>query len=96
MNCKAKHTNPSNVSNEDFVCLECGAKCGDFYKDDTEYSDCDLLHPSDYLRCMKCDAGCDGTYFIKWWKKEQEKKNLVVEKCSHCEGKGYNLRKIVE
>lgn len=82
-NCEAKHTK-YQPTDEEFNCPKCGAKVGDFYKEDpVGHEECELLHDEDNLCCAQCGYGCSGKAFAARIVKE---KSMV--KCPMCSGKG--------
>ncbi len=83
-NCEAKHTK-YQPTDEEFNCPKCGAKVGDFFKDDpVGHDECELLHDEDNLCCATCGYGCSGKAFAA---RIVKAKNLVS--CPCCKGKGF-------
>jgi DNA-directed RNA polymerase subunit RPC12/RpoP len=84
--CKSKHTE-YNPSLEEWICPNCGAKePGDFYIEypaEAAAEECEKLHPTDILRCIKCKYETTGK---KWADSLAKKMNVV--KCPCCNGKG--------
>jgi hypothetical protein len=83
INCEAKHTK-YQPTDEEFHCPKCGAKCGDFFKDDpVGHEECDLLHDEDNLCCATCGYGCSGRALAA---RIVKAKGLV--QCPCCKGTG--------
>ena len=81
--CETKHTK-YQPTDEEFHCPKCGAKVGDFYKDDpVGEEDCDLLHDEDNLSCANCGYGCSGRALVA---RIIKAKGLV--QCPCCKGAG--------
>jgi hypothetical protein len=88
MNCKRKHCK-YQPEDKDYVCPDCKGHIyidvSDDLSDDTE---CELLHDDDYIVCEQkyCEYNILGKSFSQKIKKS---KNIKMEKCECCNGKGW-------
>lgn len=82
MSCTIKHCT-YQPTDEEFRCPKCNAVGGEFMVDESGNFDCEKIHDTDQLRCMKCDHRVTGRSFTK----KLMKKNQLV-KCPHCKGIG--------
>lgn len=86
MACLAKHVTFEPPAKE-WVCPKCRAKAGDFCVDELQEDadwECPLLHPDDYIKCMKCGFETSGRSFSA-----RIKKKLNMVPCPACKGKGH-------
>ena len=81
--CAGKHTK-YQPDDDHWKCPLCGSDNLNFFVDESDYIDCDLLHCNDSVICLTCDKAWSG---INISYKMFKKSNKIV--CFHCQGKGY-------
>jgi nitrite reductase/ring-hydroxylating ferredoxin subunit len=85
MKCEGKHCKFQPKS-EDFVCPECKER---IYVDESDFMECEFLHDDDYIVCENSHCEFEGMTGKAFSQKVQKSKNVKMEKCTCCKGKGW-------